>query len=103
MITLQQAFPVTIGANIGTTVTALLASLAVSGENAQAGVIIALVHLFFNLAGTLLILPFPAARAIPIRAAEALATTAVRSRGWALGYVLVLFYGLPALFAFLFR
>jgi sodium-dependent phosphate cotransporter len=100
LITLQQAFPVTLGANIGTTVTALLASLAVSGANAQAGVTIALVHLLFNVTGTLMIYPIKAIRAIPLKLAQGLADVAVNSRQWALVYVIVLFYGLPALFAF---
>jgi len=103
IVTIQQAFPITVGANIGTTVTALLASMAVSGRNAGAGVTIALVHLGFNIIGTMMILPFASLRALPIRAAEWLAGTAVNSRGWAIVYVMALFYGLPALFAFLFR
>ncbi|MDA1236888.1 MAG: Na/Pi symporter, partial [Acidobacteria bacterium] len=45
ILTLRQAFPITLGANIGTTVTALAASLAVSGANATAGTTIAIVHL----------------------------------------------------------
>jgi sodium-dependent phosphate cotransporter len=100
MITLQQAFPVTLGANIGTTVTALLASMAVSGVNAQAGVTIALVHFLFNVTGTLMIYPIKAIRAVPLKLAQGLADIAVNSRQWALVYVIVLFYGLPALFAF---
>jgi sodium-dependent phosphate cotransporter len=100
LITLQQAFPITLGANIGTTVTALMASMAVSGVNAQAGVTIALVHLLFNLTGTVMIYPVQAIRAVPLRLAQGLADIAVHSRQWALLYVLILFYGLPALFAF---
>lgn len=100
LITLQQAFPITLGANIGTTVTALMASMAVSGVNARAGVTIALVHLLFNLTGTVMIYPVKAIRAIPLRLAQGLADIAVHSRQWALLYVLILFYGLPALFAF---
>ncbi|MEX2300056.1 MAG: Na/Pi symporter [Bryobacterales bacterium] len=100
LITLPQAFPVTLGANIGTTVTALLASMAVSGANAQAGVTIALVHFLFNITGTLMIYPVKAVRAIPLKLAQGLADIAVNSRQWALLYVIVLFYGLPALFAF---
>jgi sodium-dependent phosphate cotransporter len=99
MITIHQAFPITVGANIGTTVTALLASLAVSGANASAGVHIALVHLLFNVAGTLLVYVSPWTRRLPIAAAEWLAEQAVRSRRWALLYVVVLFYALPALLA----
>jgi sodium-dependent phosphate cotransporter len=99
MITIQQAFPITVGANIGTTVTALLASLAVSGANAAAGVHIALVHLLFNLSGTALVYASPWTRRLPIAAAEWLALQALRSRRWALLYVVVLFYALPALLA----
>ncbi len=97
LITLAQAFPVTIGANIGTTVTAMLAALAVTGVNAQFGVIIALVHLLFNLSATLLIYPVERVRRIPLTAATKLADVAVRSRRWAFFYVVMLFYGLPAL------
>ena len=97
LLTLEQAFPITVGANIGTTVTALLASLAVSGPNAAAGVQIGLVHLLFNLTGTLLIYPVSAIRKIPLRLARSLADRAVQSRKVALAYVVGLFYGVPAL------
>jgi sodium-dependent phosphate cotransporter len=103
LITLAQAFPITIGANIGTTVTALLAALAVTGPNARWGITIALVHLFFNLSATLLIYPAPRIRNIPLAAASWLASVAVRSRRYALLYVVLLFYALPALFAALNR
>ncbi len=103
VLTLAQAFPITIGANIGTTVTALLAALAATGANARAGITIALVHLLFNLSGTMLIFPVQRIRQIPLAAAQWMADTAVRSRRWALAYVVVLFYGLPALFAVLNR
>ncbi len=101
LITVAQAFPITIGANIGTTVTALLAALAATGVNAGAGLTIALVHLLFNLTATVMIYPVPAIRRIPIRGAHWLAETATRSRKWAILYVVMLFYGVPALFAFL--
>lgn len=99
IITLEQVFPITIGANIGTTVTALLASLAVTGPNAGAGITIALVHLLFNLSGSLLIYPIPRIRRIPLDAARRLAITAVRSKTLAIGYVAGLFYGIPAIIA----
>jgi len=101
LITVTQAFPITIGANIGTTVTALLAALAATGVNAGAGLTIALVHLLFNLTGTVMIYPIPSIRKIPIEGARWLAAAATRSRKWAVIYVLALFYGIPALFAFL--
>lgn len=103
MITLAQAFPITIGANVGTTVTALLAALAVTGPNARLGITIAIVHLLFNLSATLLIYPTERVRNIPLTAARRLAAVAVRSRRWAIIYVIALFYGVPALFAVLNR
>ncbi len=101
LITVVQAFPITIGANIGTTVTALLAALATTGVNAGAGLTIALVHLLFNVTATIMIYPIPSIRRIPIEGARWLAAAATRSRKWAVVYVMVLFYGIPALFAFL--
>lgn len=103
LITLPQAFPVTIGANIGTTVTALLASLAVTGVNARAGVAIALVHLLFNVTASLIIYPLPRIRNIPLSAARWLAATASRRRWLALVYVIGLFYLVPMLLAVLSR
>lgn len=102
LITLRQAFPVTIGANLGTTMTALMASLAVSGPNAQAGIEIALTHLGFNLAATLLIYPWPPVRGSILSVVTRFADLATRSKLLAIAYLLVLFYGLPAAAAFLF-
>jgi sodium-dependent phosphate cotransporter len=103
LITLQQAFPITIGANIGTTVTALLAALAVTGPNARWGITIALVHLLFNVSATCLIYPWRRIRNIPLAAARRLANVAVESRKYAIIYVIILFYGLPLVFAVLNR
>ena len=74
-ITLQQMFPLTLGANVGTTMTALIASL-VSGtfEALQ----IALVHLLFNIYGILFIFPVPGIRQIPLSASEWLGSMAFR-------------------------
>jgi sodium-dependent phosphate cotransporter len=103
LITLQQAFPITIGANIGTTVTALLAALAATGPNARWGITIALVHLLFNVSATCLIYPWRKIRNIPLAAARRLANVAVESRKYAIIYVIILFYGLPLVFAVLNR
>jgi len=101
LITLEQAFPITIGANVGTTVTALMAALATTGVNARAGITIALVHLLFNLTGTVLLYPVERIRRIPLAAARWLADAVAESRRWAIIYVLAFFYGVPAVFAVL--
>ena len=103
LLRLEQAFPITIGANIGTTVTALLAALGVAGPNALAGLEIALVHLFFNISGTLLIYPIKMIRSVPLVAARALTRAALRSRKMTVLMVAVLFYGVPAVILLLAR
>lgn len=95
IISLEQIYPVTLGANIGTTVTALLAALA-APENAEAALTIALVHLFFNLAGILVWYVPTYTRKIPLRLATRFAEFATRSKKWAVMYVVMAFYALPA-------
>ncbi len=97
LIALEQAFPVTIGANVGTTVTALIAALAVSGPNAEVGLQIALVHLLFNLSGMLLIYPIRAIRRLPLDAARGVTALALRSGKLTVLGVFVVAYGIPAL------
>ncbi len=96
LLRLEQALPITIGANVGTTVTALLAALAVSGPNAIFGLEIAFVHLLFNVTGTLMIYPLKVTRSIPLRGARYLTTLALRSRKLTLLWIAALFYGVPA-------
>lgn len=100
VVTLAQVFPITLGANIGTTVTALLASMAASGDGAMAARQIALVHLLFNLLGILVWYVPAKTRAVPLRGASWLAEVGARSKKWAVIYVLGVFYVLPALIFF---
>jgi len=99
IVPLAGAFAVTLGANLGTTVTALLASMA---GNAAA-VTIALVHLLFNTTGILLIYPVPAIRRIPIFLARTLAHRTVRNRLYAVLYMVGVFFLLPLFFLMLDR
>lgn len=93
VLTLPNAYPITLGANVGTTVTALIAALAVPQVE---GLQIALVHLLFNLCGILLFFPVPALRRIPVNGALWLAEQATRRRTVVLAYVLVTFLLVPA-------
>ncbi|MCP4094402.1 MAG: sodium dependent phosphate transporter [Planctomycetes bacterium] len=98
VLTLDNAFPVMLGANIGTTITAFLASLATDINGLQ----IALVHMLFNLSATILVYPIAAVRRIPIRMARGLAVTAVRNKMIVIVYVLVMFVLIPVTGVFLF-
>ena len=93
ILTLEAGFPIMLGSNIGTPITALLAAT-VTGP---AGLAIALVHVLFNMTGIMIFFPVKAMRRIPILLAEALANTAVRNRMWVLIYVLGMFVVLPVL------
>ncbi len=92
ILLVRNAYPVTLGANIGTTITALLAAL---GAGAIDGLTIAVTHTLFNIAGILLIYPWPATRFIPVAVAERLADVALERRQLAIGYVAVAFIVLP--------
>lgn len=94
VVTLPQVFPFTIGANIGTTVTALIAALS---TGSLAAVTVAFSHLLFNLTGTLLIFVPPPVRAVPLALARALGRMAIRNRLYALAYIAVVFFLLPLL------
>ena len=94
VLTLRNAFPIMLGANIGTTVTALLASLATDND---AGLTIALVHTLFNVGGVMFFYPIPVLRRIPLRLARLLSVRAQRNVFWVVGYVGVVFVLLPLL------
>ncbi len=90
-VNIQKAFPFIVGANIGTTLTTLLAALFKS----EAAITIALVHLLFNLIGAILFLVVPFMRQIPISLSQRLGMAAMNNRSSALAYLLVVFFVLP--------
>ena len=100
VISLRNAYPVTLGANVGTTITALLAALASSGSDALT---IALVHTWFNVIGIVILFGIPFLRPLPIRAAETLASIAVQRRVIAFGWTLSVFIIIPLLGIAVFR
>lgn len=95
VLSLKQVFPFTMGANIGTCITALLAATAVSGPNEVFALQIALVHLLYNVLGVLVFLYTPWLRDLPIRSALWLGDLTERSRGYALAYLFGVFFVLP--------
>jgi solute carrier family 34 (sodium-dependent phosphate cotransporter) len=99
ILTLPNAFPIMLGANIGTTVTALLASMATD----QNGLTIAIVHLLFNLLGVLIFYPIKSIRMIPIRLAEGLAERSAGNPFWLIAYMLTVFVGVPLVGYWIFR
>ena len=100
VLTLENIYPVTLGANVGTTVTALLASLATGNP---AAVTVAIVHTLFNISGILVFYPLQALRRIPIRLANGLSDIAVKRRSTAIAYAVGMFVVVPLLGVLLLR
>ena len=94
VLSVRNAYPITLGANLGTTITALLASLAV---DLQAGLVVALTHTLFNLAAIVAIYPVRQIRYVPVQLAERLADLAVDHRAFVILYVGALFVVGPLL------
>ncbi|WP_047812707.1 Na/Pi symporter [Rhodopirellula islandica] len=93
---LKQIYPFTLGANIGTCITALLAATAVDGNQAAA-LQIAFIHLTYNVLGVVVIYGIPFLRFLPVRAAEWLGATASENKLIALAYIVGVFFLIPGL------
>lgn len=94
VLRLEEMFPLTIGANIGTTLTALLAALL----STTAALQVALAHLFFNVSGLVFWYPIPFMRAIPLNAARNLGRSTRIWKGFPVVYILVCFLLIPLTF-----
>jgi sodium-dependent phosphate cotransporter len=87
-------FPLTLGANIGTTVTGLLASMVSDSVDALQ---VALAHLFFNVTGIVIWYPLPFMRKIPLNGARALGRATRRSKLVPIIYIAIVFFIIPIL------
>eukprot|EP00058_Branchiostoma_floridae_P020446 XP_002605936.1 hypothetical protein BRAFLDRAFT_87389 [Branchiostoma floridae] len=96
VVNLKRAYPLTLGANIGTTTTAILAALASSGDGLVRSLQLALCHFFFNVSGIILWYPIPQLRNVPIGLAKILGNTTAKYRWFAIVYLLLMFFLLPA-------
>ncbi len=97
LLTLRQIFPYTLGANLGTTITAILASLVTQNPSA---VIVAFSHLFFNISGIIIWLPL---KFVPIYFAKKFAHLALHNKLIPIIYVLVMFFIIPIFFIYFLR
>lgn len=100
VLRLIQILPYTLGANVGTTVTAMLAALS-TGE--VAATTVAFAHLMFNILGIVLVWPIEKIRNIPIKIAEWLAEMSVKNRLIPFGFIFVIFFGIPLVLILLFN
>ncbi len=92
ILLVRNAYPITLGANIGTTITALLAALA---TGALDGLTIAVTHTLFNILGIILIYSIPKVRDIPVELAGRLAGVAMTRKWLALVFTFGTFVVVP--------
>lgn len=92
ILLIRNAYPITLGANVGTTVTALLAALAAGTVD---GLTIAITHLLFNLSAIALLYPWNKIRYVPVTLAGYLGDVAVKRTWLAVTYVIGVFIVLP--------
>ena len=94
VIRLEQMYPLTLGANIGTTLTAILVALVASGLDPLQ---VALAHLFFNITGVLIWYPIPHLRRVPIYLARKLGRLVTVWRFFSVVWMLLVFFFIPLL------
>lgn len=94
---LWQIYPFTVGANIGTTMTAVIAAFAFSGGEATAAMTAAAVHLFYNIFSALTIFLIPFLRPLPVRGATWIGALGARNKIYVVAWLAGLFVVLPAL------
>jgi len=97
IINIRQIFPYTLGANVGTTITALLAALSAGDVTALT---VALAHFLFNVFGIVLLYPV---RNLPIILAEKFAGLALRNKVIPIAFILGLYIVIPFLLIVLVR
>jgi len=98
ILTVGTIYPIIMGANVGTTVTAILASFATGNIAAMS---VAFSHLVFNLIGLFFIYPIPILREIPIKLAKWMGNLAFRKRRYAIIYIIALYFVIPGLMIFI--
>ena len=99
LINLEDMLPLTLGANIGTTLTGIMAATVATSNPVQAWQV-ALCHLFFNIFGILVWYPVPIIRKVPLDGARFLGkmtTNPKWGKVFPLVYTFVVFFIIPGI------
>ena len=98
VIKLESMYPTVLGANIGTTVTGMLAALAADGDKLQFTLAVAYSHLFFNITGIFIFYVIWPMRALPIAMARTLGNITATYRWFPVFYLFFMFLIVPSVF-----
>ncbi|MDO6568282.1 Na/Pi symporter [Alteromonas sp. 1_MG-2023] len=91
----KDIYPFTLGANVGTCITALIAALGVVGVNAGVALQIAIVHLLYNVFSVALIYGTPMLRNIPLDLSYKLSVIVAEKKFYGVAYIGGLFFCMP--------
>lgn len=94
--TLKQIYPFTVGANVGTTLTAIIAAFGFSGVEGTAAMAAASIHLFYNIFSAIVIFGVPFLRPLPIIGAKWLGDLGAKNKIYVLVWLAGLFVVIPA-------
>lgn len=94
LIPLKDMYPLTLGANVGTTITGILSASVVT-SNPVAAWQVALTHFFFNIFGIVLWYPLKRTRKVPLRMAVYLGNQTVKYKLFPLVYTGTVFFVIP--------
>jgi sodium-dependent phosphate cotransporter len=97
VISVDQIFPYLLGTNIGTTVTAFLASFVTESSDAVA---VAFAHLLFNVYGILIFWPL---KFIPMKLASKLADATVKSKLVPILFIATVYFVIPGIIIWIMR
>ena len=100
---LKQIYPFTLGSNIGTCITSLLAATAIMGPTAVLALQIALVHTTFNILAVALIYGIKNLRKLPLRGAHWIAKMAMRKKTLALVYLFGVYFVAPGMMVLIYQ
>lgn len=95
VLNVVQIYPYLLGANIGTTITAFLASFVTGSPDAVA---VAFAHLVFNMFGIAIFWPL---KRIPIFLAETLGKLTTKSKLVPIAYIIVVFFLIPGIIIYM--
>lgn len=95
VITVERVYPLTLGSNIGTTITSVLAALTADANMVRYTLQVSFCHLFFNVTGIVLFFPVPLLRRVPVDLAKKLGQVTSRYRWFAVVYLVLLYLLLP--------
>lgn len=96
VLNLMQIYELTLGSNVGTTTTGIMAALSAQSKYPAETLQVALCHFYFNVAGILMFYSFPNTT-LPIWASKKYGMLSAKNMWFSIGYLLIVFLVAPAL------